>query len=177
MTKLRRRIGTLPLAALALLVVGGVGVFAQRNYMVRDNAPARQPDVRVALAGAVERAGARVALDKAGEVHPGEILAWTITSANEGDGAAREFKTIGQIPAGTVLVANSVTADGAATVTYSIDHGKTFTAQPMVETKQADGTTKRVPAPISMYTQVRYEWSDAFAAGGKLTAAYKVRVK
>jgi len=28
-----------------------------------------------------------------------------------------------------------------------------------------------------MYTQVRYEWADALAAGGKLTAQYKVRVK
>ena len=36
---------------------------------------------------------------------------------------------------------------------------------------------KTVPAPVSMYTEVRYEWSDALAAGGKLSASYKVRVK
>ena len=41
----------------------------------------------------------------------------------------------------------------------------------------SDGTVKKVPAPVSMYTEVRYEWSDAFAPGGKLSASYKVRVK
>jgi hypothetical protein len=47
----------------------------------------------------------------------------------------------------------------------------------MIEEKQADGTVKQVPAPVSMYTQVRYEWSDPLASGGKVQAAYKVRVK
>jgi uncharacterized repeat protein (TIGR01451 family) len=174
MTKLRRRFRALPLAALVLLVVGGVGVFAQRNYMIRE---AGQPEVKIVLAGAVERGPERVALDKAGEVRPGEVLAWTITSQNDGTGAAREYKATGQIPQGTIFVAGSTSADGTASVTYSIDHGKSFTAQPTIEERQADGSVKRVPAPIAMYTQVRYEWSDALAAGGKLSASYKVRVK
>ncbi|HEX8179801.1 MAG TPA: hypothetical protein VF525_09695 [Pyrinomonadaceae bacterium] len=173
MTKLKRRFGALPLAALALLVVGGVGVFAQRNYMIG----AGQPEVKIVLAGAVERGQERVALDKAGEVRPGEVLAWTITSQNDGTGAAREYKATGQIPQGTIFIAGSTSADGAASVTYSIDHGKSFTAQPTIEERQADGSTKRVPAPVAMYTQVRYEWSDALAAGSKLAASYKVRVK
>jgi len=28
----------------------------------------------------------------------------------------------------------------------------------MIEVKQADGSVKEVPAPVSMYTEVRYEW-------------------
>jgi hypothetical protein len=36
---------------------------------------------------------------------------------------------------------------------------------------------KQVAAPVSMYTQVRYEWADPLAAGGKLAASYQVRVK
>ncbi len=174
MTKLRSKVRMLPFALIALLAVGGVGVFAQRNYLVRE---AGRPEVKIALAGAVERAGQRVALDKASEVRPGEVLAWTITSENEGSGAARDFKAVGQIPQGTMLVAGSTTADGTASVTYSIDHGKTFAAQPMIDERQADGTVQRVPAPVSLYTQVRYEWADALAAGSKLTATYKVRVK
>ena len=174
MTKLKRRVRALPLVALALLVVGGAGALAQRNYMVKE---AGQPEVKIALAGAVERAGERVTLDKAGEVHPGEVLDWTLTSVNEGTGTAREFKATGQIPKGTLFVVGSTTADGSAVVTYSIDNGRTFSTQPTIEEKQADGTLKRVSAPVSMYTQVRYEWSDALAVGGKLSAAYKVRVK
>lgn len=175
MTKLRKRMRALPLAALALLAVGGVGVFAQRSYMIRS--AAGQPEVKIVLAGAVEREHAQVALDKAGTVRPGEVLDWTITSQNDGTGPARDFKAVGQIPQGTSFVAGSTTADGTASVTYSIDQGQTFTAQPMIEQRQADGSVKRVPAPVALYTQVRYEWPDALVAGGKLTAVYKVRVK
>jgi uncharacterized repeat protein (TIGR01451 family) len=110
-------------------------------------------------------------------VYPGEVLDWTITSANEGGAPARQYKTIGQIPQGTSFVAGSAVAEYDASVSYSIDGGKTFASQPTVEEKQPDGTTKRVPAPSSMYTQVRYEWSDPLAAGSTLSAAYKVRVK
>ena len=67
-------------------------------------------------------------------------------------------------------------AEGAKAV-FSIDGGKSFSPQPMIEEKQADGSTKRVPAPTAMYSEIRYEWADAFAQGGKLSASYKVRVK
>jgi len=77
----------------------------------------------------------------------------------------------------TYLVVGSATAEYGASVSYSIDGGKNFAAQPMIEEKQADGTTKPVPAPASMYTQVRYEWSDPLAAGATLSASYKVRVR
>jgi uncharacterized repeat protein (TIGR01451 family) len=174
MTKLRRRVRALPVVAIALLAVCGAGVFAQHNYLVRASG---QPEVKITLAGVVVRGQERVPLAKAGEVRPGEVLDWTLTSENDGTAPAREFKTVGQIPAGTVFVAGSTTADGTASVTYSIDHGKTFAAQPVVEERQADGTVKRVPAPAALYTQVRYEWSDALAAGSKLSATYKVRVK
>jgi hypothetical protein len=46
----------------------------------------------------------------------------------------------------------------------------------MIDEKQADGTVKRVPAPLSMFTEIRYEWADPLAQGGKLSASYKVRV-
>jgi hypothetical protein len=87
-----------------------------------------------------------------------------------------EYKTIGHIPQGTTFVAGSAKADGAKAV-YSIDGGKSYSAQPTIEEKQADGSVKRVPAPVSMYTEIRYEWADALAQGGKLSASYKVRVK
>ena len=62
-------------------------------------------------------------------------------------------------------------------VSYSIDNGQQFSATPMFDQKQADGTFKRVAAPVSMYTQVRFTWADPLAAGGKLVSSYQVRVK
>jgi uncharacterized repeat protein (TIGR01451 family) len=179
MMKLKNRSRILVLAAIALLVLSGAAaVFAQRQ-MAHTRAAAARPDVKVLLSGAIERGtGELVPIEKASTVNPGEILHWTIASQNDGDGAAREYRAVGQIPRGTTLIAGSATADGSATVVYSIDNGKTFSATPQIEEKQADGSVKLVPAPVSMYTQLRYEWADQLAGGGsKLNASYKVRVK
>ena len=172
MMKSKKRISALLLATLTLLVFGAAG-FAQRHLLL---ASATRPDVKIQLAAAVERDSALVPLDNKTVVNPGEILDWTITSENSGNAAAQKYHAIGHIPQGTIFVKDSAKADGAQTV-YSIDNGKSFSAQPMIEVKQADGSVKQVPAPVSMYTEIRYEWADPLAAGGKSSASYKVRVK
>lgn len=174
MTKLKKNLGLVPLVALALVVLGTAAAFAQRQMLRSETG---RPEIKVMLSGAVEREGKQLKLDKVSDVQPGEILEWQITSLNEGTAAARDYKTVGHIPAGTSFVAGSAVAVEGSTVTYSIDGGETFSTQPLIEQKQPDGTLKKVPAPASMYTEVRYEWSDALAAGGKLSASYKVRVK
>ena len=176
MNKLMRKIGlraTVALCTVALCGVAAVGLARGRSAA----SAAGRPEVKVVLAGSVEREGTQVPLDKVETVKPGEILNWQITSVNEGTGAARDYKSVGQIPEGTAYVAASAAAENGSTVTYSIDGGKTFSTQPIIEQKQPDGTVKRVPAPVSMYTQVRYEWADELAAGGRVNASYKVRVK
>ena len=175
MTKLNKHFRALPLAVICLLVLGGAAALAQRQFRSAINAA--RPEVKVSLAGAVERDQTRLPVEKVESVNPGEILDWTITSENSGTGSAHNYKTIGQIPKGTTLILGSTTSDGSASVVYSIDNGKSYSGQPMIEEKQADGTVKQVPAPVSMFTQIRYEWADPLASGGKVQAAYKVRVK
>ena len=175
MNSLQNRRAAAPLLALCVVALVGGAAFAQRQLKAAANAG--RPEIKVELAGSVERSGARLALEKVENVKPGEILDWQIVSSNEGAGAARDYKAVGHIPAGTVLVAGSAAAESGSTVTYSIDGGQTFSTQPIVEERQPDGTVKKVAAPVSMYTEVRYEWSDALAPGGKLSASYKVRVK
>ena len=172
MLKSKKKFAAISAAALSLLVVGAA-TFAQKHFML---ANALRPEVKMQLSGSVERDSALVALDKSSVVKPGEILDWTMTSENQGTGPALEYKTVGHIPRGTEFVSGSAKADGAKAV-FSIDGGKSFSAQPMIEEKQADGSTKRVPAPTAMYTEIRYEWSDALVQGGKCSASYKVRVK
>jgi uncharacterized repeat protein (TIGR01451 family) len=171
MKNFNRKIRALSLFVLCLALAGGGAAFAEKKLASKG-----QPVIKVMLAGDTERKGDRVALDKAGMVKPGEIINWTIESVNEGNGAARDYKAVGQIPAGTSFVADSAASRGAS-VTYSIDGGKTFSPQPTVEVKQANGTTKRVPALVSSYTQLRYEWSTPLEAGQKLSASYQVLVK
>lgn len=159
---------------LGLLLVAGAVVFANNSSSAFSSA---RPQVIIALAGTVERDEQKVALDKTDSVKPGEILHWTITSENKGDGGANEYKAVGKIPAGTVFVEGSATAQGEAVVTYSIDGGKNFSKQPMIEEKQADGSVKMVPAPVSMYSQLRFEWNAPLNPQEKLNASYDVRVK
>lgn len=163
------------MAVLTLMVAGAAG-FAQRHFML---ANAARPEVKIQLSAALERDNALVPLDKLDKttvVKPGEILDWTIASENSGNAPALDYKAVGHIPQGTIFVADSAKADGAKFV-YSIDGGKSWSAQPTIEVKQADGSVKRVPAPVSMYTEIRYEWADPLAQGGKLSASYKVRLK
>jgi uncharacterized repeat protein (TIGR01451 family) len=175
MTKLKKNFGALPLLALAaLLMLGGAAAFAQRQFKMIASG---RPEVTVVLNGTVSRENASIPVEKASVVQSGEVLNWTIISENGGNAPAHEYKAVGQIPPGRQFVAGSATSDGSATVVYSIDNGKTYSAQPTVEERQADGSVKRVPAPVSMYTQLRYEWADPLAQNGKLSASYKVRVK
>lgn len=158
----------------AFLVAGGAVVFARtktaRLFIAR-------PEIKITLSGTVHRGQEELPVEKAEAVNSGEVISWNIASVNAGNGAAHDYKAVGQIPKGTVLIEGSPKSDGQAHVTYSIDGGKSFTASPTIAEKQPDGTMKQVAAPVSMYTQVRYEWTDPLADGGKLSASYQVRVK
>jgi uncharacterized repeat protein (TIGR01451 family) len=184
------------IAVFGLLLVGGAVAFAQHNPTLARifTSPAKavalavqqpaiqevasnRPLVRLFLTGAIERDSKRIPVEKAGPVTPGEVVSFTMSSVNEGSAPAREYRAIGQIPRGATFVAGSALGGRNTQVSYSIDGGQQFSSKPMIEEKQADGTIKKVVAPISMYTQVRFEWADPLAAGGKLVASYQVRVK
>jgi uncharacterized repeat protein (TIGR01451 family) len=171
--KIKKHLRTLPLVALCLLVLGSAAAFAQKKFMVLSTG---RPEIKVLLSGVVERQNSRIPVQEAATVKSGEIMDWTITSMNEGTAPARDYKAVGVIPPGTEFVAGSVTADGAATVKYSIDRGKSFSERPTVDERQPDGTIKKVAAPTSMYTQIRYEWADSLEQGAKRNASYKVRL-
>ncbi|MDQ3257068.1 MAG: hypothetical protein M3R15_24780 [Acidobacteriota bacterium] len=196
MSRLLRGTSRVFLAAFGLLLVGSAVAFAQHNatlarilaspakavalavgHPVVQGVASNRPLVRLFLTGAIERDSKKIPVEKAGPVRPGEVVSFTMSSVNEGSAPAREYRAIGQIPRGATFVAGSALADNAIQVSYSIDDGQMFSSRPMIDEKQADGTIKKVAAPVSMYTQVRFEWADPLAAGGKLMASYQVRVK
>jgi uncharacterized repeat protein (TIGR01451 family) len=155
------------------LILGSAAAFAQKKFMILSSG---RPVVKVMLSGAVERDNTQVPVEKAALVQSGEILNWNITSVNEGNAPANEYNAVGKVPAGTSFVAGSANADGSAAVTFSIDNGKSFSPKPMVDERQADGSLKKVPAPVSMYKQIRYSWTAPLNEGEKFNASYKVRV-
>ena len=170
--KAKKRLRGVLVSGLFLLLAAGVGI-AQRHYMV---AGAGRPEVKLSLVGTVQRDAAAVTLDKATAVKPGEVLTWTVDAMNVGNASALEYRAVIQIPRGTEYVKGSAQAENAR-AQFSIDGGKSFSPQPMIEQKQADGSIQLTPAPSSMYTSVRYEWASPLAQGAKVTASYQVRVK
>ena len=170
MTRLFKRTGRVVLAIFGLLLIGGAVAFAQEVSTNR-------PLVKLSLTGAVERERQMISVYKAGPVKPGEVVNFTMSSVNEGAAAARDYRAIGQIPAGATFVAGSALTNNHIQVSYSIDGGEKFSSTPLIDEKQADGSIKKVAAPVSMYTQVRFEWANPIAAGSKVVASYQVRVK
>lgn len=173
MRTIKKYLSTLPVVALCVLILGSAVAFSQKKFMMLR---ASRPDVQVTLSGVVERDGAKVPVEKVELVKSGEILDWTISSVNSGNAPANEYKAVGKVPPGMQFVPGSANADGSNAITYSIDNGKSFSSAPTVDERQADGTVKKVPAPVSMYDQIRYEWSAPLNQGDKVNASYKVRL-
>lgn len=173
--KTRRRRVTFTLAGCLLAIAAATAIAGAANH-----GPARtlftRPDVRITLGVALQK-GSNFVPVPAEPLTPGTVLQWTITSINSGDREADQYAATAHIPEGMTIVPGSATSANPASVMYSIDDGKTFAAVPMIEVKQADNSTKQVPAPSTAYTEVRYQWSDPLPAGQTYVASYKVRVK
>jgi uncharacterized repeat protein (TIGR01451 family) len=119
------------------------------------------------------------ALDaKQAAVVPGNVLRYRLNASNVGNRVAKNFVITQPIPARTVFIGDSVTLGEqagdkvAANVSYSVDQGKTFSAQPMVSVQ---GQTK--PAPTSAYTHLRIQLNQPIAPSSAIAAQYQVRVQ
>ena len=111
-------------------------------------------------------------------VQPGDVIRYTVTGANNGDRPANNLVVTQPIPRQTAYILNSSnTINTTATVTYSIDNGKTFVAKPTVQVKLANGKVETRPAPAEVYTHVRWNFTDAIAVKSTIGAVYQVRVK
>jgi uncharacterized repeat protein (TIGR01451 family) len=158
-----------------LMIAGGVTALASTESGKR--MLGLSPMMKVSLTGTVER---NKKLHKVGNkevVNPGEVIKWNLSSVNEGNADAAGFRTTAKIPEGTVFVAGSATGDSSPNVSYSIDGGKTYSPQPMIEERQNDGSVKEVAAPVSMYSNIQFQWDGSLSAGNKVEAFYQVSVK
>lgn len=108
-------------------------------------------------------------------VHPGDVVRYTLTGGNAGDKPAGNLVLTQPVPAQTTYRLKSARANDAK-LTFSIDGGKVFSAQPMVTVKLADGKEELQPAPASAYTHVRWDYSQSLAPMAAVHATYEVAV-
>jgi uncharacterized repeat protein (TIGR01451 family) len=112
-------------------------------------------------------------------VRPGDVMRYVVTSKNVSDRAISNLVVTQPIPQRTMYVLNSATLGiaGNVEVTYSIDGGKTFVAQPTIQVKQPDGTVETRPAPAETYTHVRWKFPEVLNPAVALNSSYQVRVR
>jgi uncharacterized repeat protein (TIGR01451 family) len=135
---------------------------------------AQRPDVKLNLI-AERRDGESWQGGSLNNARPGDVLRYSLKGKNQGNRAASNFTLTQPIPNRTVYVAQSAT--GTAQITYSIDKGKTYSAQPMIQVKRADGSLESRPAPAESYTHVRWKFQNAIEPGANVSAFYQVRVR
>jgi uncharacterized repeat protein (TIGR01451 family) len=110
-------------------------------------------------------------------VAPGDTLRYNVAGKNTGNDTAKKLVITQPIPQKTVYVLNSATVEQQAVITYSIDGGKSYVANPTVRVKLASGEIADRPAPAESYTHVRWQVSQALSPQQQLLAQYQVRVK
>lgn len=109
-------------------------------------------------------------------VQKGTILRFQVVAKNTGDRAAEKFVVTRSIPKGTTYEIGTATQSEAA-LTYSIDNGKTFAANPMVQITLSDGRTEMQPAPPEAYSHLRWTFDKSIAPKNRLEVTYDVRVR
>ncbi len=110
-------------------------------------------------------------------VQPGDILRYAIASENAGEMAAENLVITQPISPEMTYTLGSAKGNEIAVTTYSIDAGKTFVAEPMVEVTLPDGTVEMQPAPAEAYTHVKWDFSQALGAKEAVSVSLEATVK
>ena len=108
---------------------------------------------------------------------PGDVLRYRLTFTNTAGRQVRGVVLRDPVPAGLRYVAGSANADRAdVQVEYSLDGGRTWSAQPMEEVV-VDGRRVQRPAGPEKYTNVRWTVGGWVAPGATVTAEFDAQVR
>ena len=109
-------------------------------------------------------------------VRPGDVLRYRLAFTNTAGRPVRQVAFNNPLAGGMRIVPGSVKASRSdARVEYSIDGGRTFSAQPQ-ETVMVDGRQVKRAAPAEKYTHVRWTVDGFVAAGATVTAEFDARL-
>ncbi|HJQ97428.1 MAG TPA: hypothetical protein VJ826_03885 [Candidatus Polarisedimenticolaceae bacterium] len=118
-----------------------------------------------------------VTLVPATEGKAGDTIVYTLRAKNAGTGTAVDPRIEDPIPAGTVLVVDSVKHDGYR-IEASLDGGSTWQAFPaQVTRKNASGAIETVAAPAESYTTLRWVLNGPLQPGDGKDVSFKVRIR
>jgi len=112
----------------------------------------------------------------ASDVLPGDVIRYSLQFTNTQEQAVRNVVFSNPVPQGLRYVLESATANVPnVAITFSIDGGTTYSAQPMIEVVE-NGERRNVPAPAAMYTHVRWTVEGWVQPGGQVTAEFRAEL-
>jgi uncharacterized repeat protein (TIGR01451 family) len=106
---------------------------------------------------------------------PGDVLGYALAFTNTTAGPVNQVQFVDPLPKGLVYRIGSARADQPVRIEYSIDGGKSYTAQPMVAVME-NGRRLMKPAPRNAYTHIRWTLSGPLAPGAQVTAGFQAEV-
>jgi len=109
-------------------------------------------------------------------VLPGDTLRYHLLFTNVSAGAVHGIVLDNPIPAGLRYAAGSAKADRSdVAILYSIDGGKSYSAEPMIEAV-VDGKREQHAAAPELYTHVRWAIRGDVPTGAQVRAEYDAQV-
>jgi uncharacterized repeat protein (TIGR01451 family) len=109
-------------------------------------------------------------------VLPGDVILYRLTFTNTTEVPVRNVEFKDPIPAGFRLVIESATADrDDVVVTYSIDGGQIYSADPLIEVV-VDGERLTRPAPPELFTHIRWLVTGWVQPGAQVTAEFRAQL-
>jgi len=110
-------------------------------------------------------------------VMPGDVILYRLTFTNLRSDSIRNVQFHDPVPAGLRYVAGSATADRQdVTIEFSLDGGRTWSVQPMIE-EVVDGRKVHRPAPPELYTNVRWSVHGWLLPNAQVTAELKTQLR
>jgi uncharacterized repeat protein (TIGR01451 family) len=107
---------------------------------------------------------------------PGDVVLYRLIFTNTTDAPVRNVEFKDPLPAGLRYVAGSAAADREdVSIAYSIDGGRTYSAEPTIEVV-VDGERVMRPAPPEMYTHIRWLVTGWVQPGAQVTAEFRAQL-
>jgi uncharacterized repeat protein (TIGR01451 family) len=106
---------------------------------------------------------------------PGDVIRYALVFTNVTAGPVKNIQFVDPLPKGLVYVLGSAKADHPVLLEYSIDGGKSYAAQPMIDVVE-NGSTVQKPAPRERYTHVRWTVLESVAPRAQVRAESRAQV-
>ena len=160
------------LSLFALSIVAGVPAMAQGTAAPK----ALVITAENLMAGDAQHKAAASRGRDSKELMPGDVVRYRLTFTNVTPHAVKSVVFDNPLPAGLRYQAGTASSDRQQVVIqYSIDGGKSYSAEPMIEA-EVDGKRVQRPAPADMYTHIRWSVQGSVLPGAVVRAEFRAQL-